>query len=112
MNVESWSGRGNKVLVTIPPVRHLKYDRFKQNCKSSNFVNQSLDVLSNNTEKKLSPSVINVCHYLADNFEDEFMSTANDVDLIFSSHMSSTWNVSMMSGVGLNISQLRILLPI
>ena len=56
--------------------------------------------------------MINVCHYLADNFEDEFMSTANDVDLIFSSHMSSTWNVSMMSGVGLNISQLRILLPI
>ena len=51
MNVESWSGRGNKVLVTISAVRHLKYDRFKQNFKISNFVNQSLDVLSNNTEK-------------------------------------------------------------
>ena len=31
MNVESWSGRGNKVLVTIPHIGHLKYDKFKQN---------------------------------------------------------------------------------
>ena len=29
MNVESWSGRGKKVLVTIPPVGHLRYDMFK-----------------------------------------------------------------------------------
>ena len=51
MNVESWSGRGNKVLVTIPLVGYLRCDRLKQNCKSSYFVNQSLDNLSNNVGK-------------------------------------------------------------
>ena len=50
MNVDSWSGRDNKVLVAIPSVGHLRYDKFKQNYKSSNFVNRSLDDLSNNME--------------------------------------------------------------
>ena len=48
MNVESWNGRGNKVLVTIPFVGYLSYDTFKENCKNSNFMNQNLDTLSNN----------------------------------------------------------------
>ena len=49
MNVESWNGRGNKDLVTIPFVGYLSYDKFKENYKKSNFVNQSLDALPINT---------------------------------------------------------------
>ena len=29
MDLEKWGGRGNKKLIQIPPVGHLKYDRFK-----------------------------------------------------------------------------------
>ena len=49
-NVESWSGRGNKVLVPISPTSHLKYDRFKENFKNFTFVSQSFDDYSNNAE--------------------------------------------------------------
>ena len=50
INVKNGSGCGNKVLVVILFVGHLRYDKFTQNCKSSNFANQSLDTLSNNIE--------------------------------------------------------------
>ena len=75
----------------------------------SNIVNQSLDALSNNLEKKLSSSMISLYHYLADNFEDEFMSTTGGTGLAFSNQMSSVENINMISDVGLNTSQLRIL---
>ena len=52
------------------------------------------------------------CHYLADNFEDEFMSAASDTDLEFPGQMISVETTSMMSDVRLNISQLHILLRI
>ena len=45
MNIESCNNHGNKVLVTIPPVGHLKYDTLKENFKCPNFVNQGLDAL-------------------------------------------------------------------
>ena len=54
--------------------------------------------------------MIKSCHYLADNFEDDFMSTAGDVDHTFSGQTSSVETTSMMSDVGLNISQLYIIL--
>ena len=84
MNVESWGDRGNEVLIVIPSVGHLRYAKFKQNCKSSNFVNQSLDVLPNNMEKS-SSSVITLCYYLADDFEGELTSAAGEACLNFSS---------------------------
>ena len=84
MNIESWSGRANKVLVTIPSVSQLRYDKFKQNCKSFNFVNQSLEAISSNM-KKISSSVIHLYHYSAEGFEDEFTSAAGDAGLNFSS---------------------------
>ena len=31
IHLEKWSGRGNKELIEISSVGHLKYDRFKQN---------------------------------------------------------------------------------
>ena len=51
MNDESWRGRGDKVLVVILYVGHLEYDKLKQNCEISNFMNLSLDALSNNIKQ-------------------------------------------------------------
>ena len=53
---------------------------------------------------------MNLCRYLADNYEDECISTAGDSGLTFSGQMSAVVTASMMSDVGLNISQLCILL--
>ena len=63
-------------------------------------------------ENYFSPSIINLQHYLAENYEDEFISATDDSDLILSNQMSAVKTTSMVSGVGLNISQLRILLSI
>ena len=57
-------------------------------------------------------STINLCRYLVDNYEDEFLSAAGDSGLTFSGQMSVVETASLMSEVGLNISQLRILLRI
>ena len=53
-----------------------------------------------------------MCRYLAENYEDKFISTACDSGLTFSGQMSAIETASLMSDVGLNISQLRILLRI
>ena len=63
-------------------------------------MNQRLDNLSNNVEMFLSSNVIISCHYLANNFEDEFMSVAGDVGFNFSGQMSFVDTVSIMSDVG------------
>ena len=42
MNLEKWGGRGKKELIQIPSVGHLKYDRFKQNVKQDNLIEQTL----------------------------------------------------------------------
>ena len=60
--------------------------------------------------KFISSSVINVCHYLADSFENEFMSTAGGMGLNVSGQISYVETIKMMSDIGLNISQLHILL--
>ena len=31
MNLQTWGGRGNKILIAIPSVGHLRYEKFKQN---------------------------------------------------------------------------------
>ena len=49
---------------------------------------------------------------LAENYEDEFIAAAGDSGLTFSGQMSAVETASMMSDVGLDISQLRILLRI
>ena len=49
---------------------------------------------------------------LAENYEDEFIAAAGVSGLIFSGQMSADETASMMSDVGLNISQLGILLKI
>ena len=42
LNLEKWGSRGNKELIQIPSVGHLQYDRFKQNFKQNNFIEQTL----------------------------------------------------------------------
>ena len=56
--------------------------------------------------------MINLCCYLAENYEDEFITATGDSCLTFSSQISAIKTASMMSDVGLNISQLHILLII
>ena len=73
MNLEKWGGRGKKKLIQIPSVGHLEYDRFKQNVKQ-----KKLEALSCNIDGNYHPSsTINLCRYLAENYDDEFISTVN-----------------------------------
>ena len=53
-----------------------------------------------------------MCRYLTEDYEDEFKASAGYSGLKFSSQISAVEIGSMMSDVGLNISQLRILLRI
>ena len=74
---------------------------------------KTLKALSCNIDDNYHPSsTINLFRYLADNYEDEFISAAGDSSLTFSGQMSAVKTASMMSDVGLNISQLRIFLRI
>ena len=82
LNVESWSGRGNKFLVEILPLDHW-------GMINSNKIAKVLILWIKCRYsfkwyfKKISSSVKKLCHYLADNFGDEFTSAVSDVDLIF-----------------------------
>ena len=90
-----------------------KYVRFKQNVKQDNFIEKTLKALSCNIDDNYHPSsTINLLRYLVDNYEDEFISAAGDSCLTFSGQMSAVKIENLMSDVGLNIYQLRILLRI
>ena len=76
-------------------------------------IEQTLETLSCNIDNNChSSSTINLCCCLAENCEDEFITTTGDSCLTFSSQTSAVENASEMSDVGLNISQLRILIRI
>ena len=58
-------------MIQIPSVGHLKYDRFKQNVKKNNFMENILKALSCNIDENYHPSsTINLSRYLVDNYED------------------------------------------
>ena len=57
-------------------------------------------------------NTINLCCYLAENYEDEFITTAGDSGLTFFSQMSAVETASMMNDAGHNSFLLRILLRI
>ena len=42
-----------------------------------------LEALSNNIEGSISSSLINLCHYIAECYENEFVSAAGDSGLTF-----------------------------
>ena len=62
-----------------------------------------LVALSDNVEGNISSSLINLCHYIAEYYEDEFVSTAGDAGLTFSGLMSAIETASMMTDTGINI---------
>ena len=94
-----------KGLIQIPSAGHLKYDRFKKDVKQDNFIEQTLKSLSCNSDNNYHPSsTINLCRYLAENYEDKFITAAGDSGLLFSSQMSAVETASLMSDVCLNIS--------
>ena len=80
-----WSWK--KELIQIPFVGHLKYDRFKQNVKKDNFMEQTLKILSCYSNNYYPSSTIHLCRYIAENYEDEFISAASDSCLIFPGQM-------------------------
>ena len=112
MNIDSWGGRGKNKIIKIPSSGYLRYDRFKQNLKDDNVIILMLEVLSNNVNGNISSSLVNLCHYVADFYEEEYVSIAGDSELTFSGSMSAIKTSSMMNDVGIHISQLRILLII
>ena len=99
-------------IIKILSSGHLRYDRFKQNLKDNHFISLMLEVLYNNVNGNISSSLINLCHCIAEFYEEEYVSTAGDSGLTFSGSMSAIESASMMNDVGINISQLRILLRI
>ena len=81
--------------------------------KQDNFIGQTLKTLpSNSDDSHYSSSIIHICRYLVETYEDAFICTAGDYSLTFSCQMSVVETASGMSDIGLNISQLRILLRI
>ena len=81
--------------------------------KKDTFIDQTLKILSFNSDNHHHrSSTIHVCCYLTEDYEDEFKAAAGYSGLKFSSQISAVEIGSMMSDVGLNISQLRILLRI
>ena len=92
-------------MIQIPSVGHLKYDRFKQNVKQDNCIEQTLKVLSCNIDDNYHPSsTITLCRYLTENCEDEFICAAGDSGLTLSGQMSVVDFASMLSDVSLNFS--------
>ena len=54
-------------------------------CLKNNFIAKTLKALSCNIDDNYHPSsTIHLCRYLADNYEDEFISAAGDSGLTFS----------------------------
>jgi len=63
-----------------------------------------LKALYDNVDGNISSRLINLCHSIAKSYEDELVSAAKNSGLTFSSSMSAIKTVSMMNGVGINIS--------
>ena len=75
----------DKKLIQFFSVGHLKYDRFKQNIKQDNFIEQTSEAISSNSDNShCSSSIINICRYLVETYEEESINTASDSGLTFS----------------------------
>ena len=95
-----WAWEQNKISST----GNLRYDRFKQNVKSDNYINQISEALYDNIEETISSSFINLWHYIAEYYEDEITSAASDSSLKFSGQMTAIEIMSMMNDVCIDIS--------
>ena len=91
-------------LIKVPSSVHLRYNRFRQNFKSNNYIHHILEGLCDNNEGNVSSSLINLCHYIAECHEEEFLLATGDSSLNFSGQISAIETTSMMHDVGINIS--------
>ena len=57
--------------------------------------------LSNNDDVNILSSLIIICHYISECYEDEFVSAVEDSGLIFSSSMFVIETTSMINDVGI-----------
>ena len=69
-----------------------------------------LRTLSDSVEEHISSSSINVCHYIAEWYEDKFVSAAGGSGLTFPGSMYVIKMASTINDVDINILQLRVLL--
>ena len=58
MDIVCWGGSGNNKIIKIPSPDPLRYDRFKQNLKSNNFIHSILEVIFDTVEGNISSSLI------------------------------------------------------
>ena len=66
-------------MIQIPFVDHLKYDSFKQDVKTNNFIDQTVKALFCDSDNNCHlSSTINLCRCLAESYEDEFKAAASD----------------------------------
>ena len=72
-----------KKIIKIPSADHLRYDQFKQNFKDNNIIHLMLEAQSDNIEGIISSSLINLSHYFAECYEDEFILATGDSGLTF-----------------------------
>ena len=73
---------------------------FQTECLKIKCIEQRSEVLSSNSDNShYSTSIVNVCLYLAETYEDDFISAASN-----SGQMSVVETTSMINDVGLNIS--------
>ena len=81
--------------------------------KQDNVMEQSLEAQScNSDDNYYYSSTISLCRYFVESYEDEFITPTGDSGLIFSGQISPVETASIMSDIGLNLSQLHILLRI
>ena len=69
MDIEYWGGRGKKINKKSF-CRIFKLWSFKTENQNSNIINQILEGLSDNFEESLFLNLINLCYYIADNYEE------------------------------------------
>ena len=56
-----------------------------------------LEALSDNVEENISSSLINLCHYITEYYEDKFVSAAGDSGFTFSDSIPAIETASMMN---------------
>ena len=71
-----------------------------------------LEALFDNVEGHISSTFINLCHYIDECYEDEFVSAAGDTGFTFPGSITTIENTNMMNDVCINISKLCTLLGI
>ena len=90
-------GSRGKKLVKISFSDHSPYDQFKQNLKRISFLRSMLEVLYNYVKGDISSSLINLCHYITEYYEDKFVSAAGDSGFTFSDSIPDIETTSMMN---------------